>query len=416
MSNRLTTIKARNVVCFILYWTFFSDTLVSELHFPGMIQYLNDLAWIFLLFFIFRRGVFSTFKKNGCRIIPIILVAHLFLCYLSSCLNLVSPFLIIWASRNSLRFFVFYVATVMYFDKLDIEKMFNSFFYLQIISFILTMYQYYILGLKQDSVGGIFGHGNGAALNIFQIMVFIYYLCGFLCKKQPLYKLIIIFITSFLISVFAEEKVFFLYIAISLLGVILISKPSVKTCLILILAFLFVPYGLTMMADTNGFSVSFFSAEKLMEYGNGAYGISRIDPFSQINRLFFHDNIFYNLFGIGFGGAEVCAMADVFNSDFGRQYVHLQYIDFVHQKKFIETGYLGFGTFVLFIVVHSYLAIKTKLRTKSSDYKINYAIIFPIVCIVSCWMSGSLIFNDGYIPFWGLAVEVIALKEHYQCG
>lgn len=407
MDRRLTTINAKSVVYFILYWTIISDVLIAELKFPSSIQYLNDIGWCFLLLFIIRRGFLSRFKSIGAGSIGVSLVVHLLICYISALLNLVNPFLLIWASRNTLRFFVFYIGVILYFDIDDIERLFNVFYYLQLISFGLALYQYFGLGYKQDLLGGIFGHGNGAALNVFQAMIAIYYLCTYLNKKTSIRRIVVILATSIIIAALAEEKAFFVYLLISVVACILLNRPSLKTIIAIVLLMIFVPYGIQILVGIMGDLGAFSSLEALIEYGEGAYGLSRINPFSQINRLFFDNSIFKNLFGIGFGGAELCSVADIFQSDFANKYMHLQYFDFVHQKKFIETGYLGFGSFVLFLLLHTFFSFKIKVRNKINSFGVHYAIVFPIICCVSCWMSGSLIFNDGFIPFFGLASALI---------
>lgn len=182
-------ITPKKIIYFILFWTILSDTLMAEFGFSGSIQYLNDIAWVILLYYIIKRNFIAKFRNYGLRSIAIAIILFIGICYISSILNFVNPLLVLWASRNMLRFYVFFIAAVIYLGRNDVIKIFDFLFIIQIISFIIALYQYFVLGFHMDNLGGIFGHGNGAALNTFQAMIVAYYLCGYLQKNNLYIKL-----------------------------------------------------------------------------------------------------------------------------------------------------------------------------------------------------------------------------------
>lgn len=406
-------ITPKKIVCFILFWTIISDALVAELGMSSSIQYLNDFAWVILLLYIIKNKFWMRLKNQGFSAVLYAIGAYVSICYLSAILNFVDPLLVIWASRNLIRFIVFFLSVVVFLKEDDISKLFDKLYLIQIVSFVIALYQYYILGLHMDTLGGIFGHGNGAALNTFQAMIFAYFLCGYLQKKQPAYKVAIILITSLLIAALAEEKAYFVYLIVVVAGSVILNRPSFKTVVIVTAVLCAVPIGINILATVNdSWNLEVLTnSTRALEYLDTSYGLSRTNPFPQIQSRFFENSLLKEFLGIGFGASENCAASSIFTSDFYNRYAYLQYFDFTHQKKFLETGYLGFGSFLLMIIMCIVTPWKNFRRNKDGDYRVKAFILFGIVAILSCWFSGSMIFNDAYIVYFGLAAGLVVCKE-----
>lgn len=409
-------ITPKKIIYFILFWTILSDTLMAEFGFSGSIQYLNDIAWVILLYYIIKRNFIAKFRNYGLRSIAIAIILFIGICYISSILNFVNPLLVLWASRNMLRFYVFFIAAVIYLDRNDVIKIFDFLFIIQIISFFIALYQYFVLGFHMDNLGGIFGHGNGAALNTFQAMIAAYYLCGYLQKKQPIYKIAVILLTSLIIAALAEEKAFFVYLIVVVAGSVLVSRPSLKTIIVVAAVVIMIPIGINLLASVNAsWNLEVLTnLERALEYMDTSYGLSRTNPFPQIQQLFFGESITKNMFGIGFGGAENCDATPLFTSDFFNQYSYLQYYDFTHQKKFLETGILGFGSYLLLFIDIILICAKNIIKFKANHYCIKAMMIFSVIAMLSCWFSGALIYNDAYIIYFGLAAGMIFCKKNIE--
>ena len=244
-------------------------------------------------------------------------------------------------------------------------------------------------------------------------MIFAYFLCGYLQKKQPAYKVAIILITSLLIAALAEEKAYFVYLIVVVAGSVILNRPSFKTVVIVTAALCAIPIGINILATVNdSWNLEVLTnSTRALEYLDTSYGLSRTNPFPQIQSRFFENSLLKEFLGIGFGASENCAASSIFTSDFYNRYAYLQYFDFTHQKKFLETGYLGFGFFLLMIIMCIVTPWKNFRRNKDGDYRVKAFILFGIVAILSCWFSGSMIFNDAYIVYFGLAAGLVVCKE-----
>lgn len=405
-------LNPRIIIIFVLFWTIVSNALIAELSFPSTIQYLNDIAWIILSFFLIKNNFITKLKNAGLLpVLYVLLITCIF--YLISILyNEVHLPLVAWAIRNSLRFYIYFIACICFLRISDIIMIFDKLFYIQLINFVLGLYQYFILGYYMDNLGGIFGHGNGAALNTFQAMIFIFYLCGYFEKKYTIVRVLIILLTSLIIAALAEEKAFFVYLIIGSIGSILLSKPSWKIILIIISLLFFIPKGILLLGSINeSWNLDVLTNfDTAINYMDKSYELSRLNPYSQINELFFKDDLMKKLFGIGFGNSENCETASFLNSKFYKDYWYFQYYNFTHQKRFLESGILGFGSYVLFFITIFTILLKT-LRKKTNElYIYKFCMIFCVITVLSCMFSGALIFKEAYIIYFGLSTGCVCLK------
>lgn len=413
--NKKLIITPKKIIYGILFFTIIFDTLIAELHFPSNIVYFNDFLWIILFVFLFKNRVLKRLKRRGLQSNIIILGIFTIILFASSIINFVDPLLVIWATRNTFRFYVFYISCIYYLDRDDLNNIFDYFFIVQILNFILAMYQYFLLGLSKDNLGGIFGHGNGMALNTFQAIVYAYFLASYFAKKQPLYKIMIITLSSIIIAALAEEKAYYIYFILVTILVVLFSRVSLKTGLVVIGCALLVPIALNLLEQIAGKgSLDILTnKEALIDYANYSYGLSRINPFIQIKKIFFGNSIIHNLLGLGFGKCEASGF-QIFTSSFYKKFGYLQYMDFTHEKRFLETGYLGFATFLLLFIDNIRSMLVRIIRFRKRDYYVITALVINVIAIVSCWFSCALIVGEAYIIYFGIAIAGIIVKEQYE--
>lgn len=408
-------VTPKKIIYSILFFSIIFDALIAEFHLPTAITYINDILWILLFVLLFKNRAMKRLKKQGLRSNMVILSMFAIVLLLSSLLNLVDPLLVFWAIRNTLRFYVFYVACIYYLDRSDVQYIYDCFFIIQILNFGFALYQYFLLRLSKDNLGGIFGHGNGMALNTYQAIVYAFFLASYFAKKQPLKKVLIIAITSLIIAALAEEKAFYVYFIVITILVVLFSKVSLKTGLIVIGCAICLPVSLSLLEQVAGKASLDILTNKtaMMDYANYSYGLSRINSFVQIKSMFFKDNIIHDLFGLGFGKCESSGF-NIFTSPFYKQFGKLQYMDFTHEKRFLETGYLGFGTFLLLFIDNIRLMLKKIIASRKNDLFAISTLAINVIAIISCWFSCALIVGEAYIIYFGVATAGILVKEKYD--
>lgn len=413
---KIAPIASKRVIYFILIWTIVSDSLIAELGAPHSIEYLNDAAIVFLSFTTFFSRPIFNLNRSG-LFAPFLLIGLFWTTsILSAVFHGVDVPLLFWAIRNLGRFFVFMTACVVFFEYEDVNKIFKYFYYLQIVSFFLALYQYLVLGYHMDDLGGVFGHGNGAALNTFQAMMVGYYLADFLNNKRHLKELLIVIASSFIIAALAEEKAFFIYFVLLGIVVTIFSRPSFRTVLFIFAAALIIPVSINLLASVNeSWNLAVLTnLNKATDYLNNSYGLSRIDPFSQINKLFFNDNFSDVLFGLGLGSAEYCESLPMFTSNIFRIYNSLQYFGFTHQMLYIQVGAVGFIAFIGWIAALAVLSFRRYLSSKRRTFEYLFCAGFCLVAIVSCWFANAVIFKDAFLIYFAFSVYGILKKGDFS--
>lgn len=402
-------IHPKHLIFLILLISVFSEIFIDELGLPSYIVYINDLAMCLLIVWMFVDCLYH----KGFRIdkgISTFILIFVLITAISTILNYTSILLTLWGYRTLLRGIVFFLAAVVYISPRDLLKIYNVAFYVQILNFVLALYQYFILGLYQDRLGGIFGHGNGALLNPFHAILVAFYLSRYLFKKKGIFRLLFIIITSLIIAALAEEKAYFVYLIVVVFVVVFLYKPSLKSIALVLLCGVTLYLTMVLMGSVNeGFGLDFISnPQGMIDYANNAYGISRLDPYSYINERFFKDDWLKYLFGYGVGNCNYSGTFAFFTSSFYRLYNSVNYMWFTHSFVLLETGYLGL---ISFASIFLYLLIYAFRRRKEAGYVANFEIAITLVVLLSIMFASSLIMNGAYFIYFALASIYVVQKQ-----
>lgn len=406
-------VNAKCFIYIILLVTLFMGTLSDDLGLPQNIRYLNDIfVLILFLLIIFQRAFLKQVKRAQLNGILITMLIFSIVNFISIFINLVPLNLVLWAIRNTYRFFVFYWACVFFLDKTDLEKIINFLYYLQWINVVLVIYQFFVLGLSQDNLGGLFGHGGNAGLLIYNTLLLSYALSKYTARQYSLFKFLFVFISTSLTSVLAEIRVFFIIVLIIILINLIITRQNFKKVVVYIGAVVLFFIGVDIYS--NLFPYVDLSFEALFKEGTstgGGYNLSRLNAFSEINNLFFHDNIVKNALGLGFGNCEYSSL-DFFVSSFFKNYGFLNYRWFAHQWIFLETGYAGilsYASIIFSVLIHGLKCLKRSAQYDKSWYEI--CIIMGAVCLVSLFYNSLLKADFAYIAFFSLSISGIISKD-----
>ena len=408
-------VRVKEIIYIILLLTLIMGTLNDELGISSEIRYFNDVLIFILMIFIFWQGKFIR-KVNWLRMKNIFIAMIIFtiINLFTVILNLVPLNLVVWAIRNTYRFFVFFWACILYLEKSDLKKIFEIMYKLQWLNLVLILYQFFALGLKQDYLGGIFGHGANAALLIYSILLLAYAIPKYIAKEYSLFRILFILITTSLMSVLAEIRIFFVLVVVIVITNFLLNKNFFKNITIILGIVVLFLFAVSMYKTL--FPYVSLSIEAFIKEGNstgGGYNISRLNAFSDINTIFFRDDIIKNLFGYGFGNCEYSSVS-LFCSKFYDLYGHYNYRWFTSQWIFLETGYAGILSYIFILIYNFIYSFKCYKILKSN--KINSSFVLcclnmTIICIISVFYNSLLKADYGYIAFFSLSISGIIFKE-----
>lgn len=410
----------KKLIYFQLIYVLCVNSVISMFGVPSSAMYLTDVVNLILLFYIcYSRKIQRNIKlaKASYLIVELALLAVTLL--FGIIINLVKPSLVVWAIRNNFRFFAFFFVCLCILDSTDVEKMFSIMCRLQILNFVLSLYQFFALGKSQDYLGGIFGINQGcnAYSNTFFCLLTSYAVCNYIYKKMNLKKTLAILFSCLILAALAELKVFFIEFALIIMLGVLFSNPNKKTISIMLISILMAGVGLKVFETVFPSAYQdLVNISRLVQYSTTeiwGYKISRIGAFQQINSIFFKNSVLLNLFGYGLGNCEYSAF-DFFSSEFHRLYGGYHYRWFAHQHWFLEGGYLGFGLVILFFFMLWIWGARNKRKLDNHQEYGLFIQIFSILTIISLWYNNAIKVEIAYITMFALAAPLVFMREKMQ--
>ncbi len=393
----------------ILFFTIVMETLIV-FGLPEYIRYINDLLLISVLVTL-KHDIFGVFRRASASAYLAMALAFALVCFFSGLLGAVSPLLMLWAFRNTFRGIVYVLCVVYYLRIEDIKRMFGALFWLQIANLMLALYQFFVLHNNMDGVGGIFGMGNGAGVNAFNVLVCSYFFASYLNHECSIVRPLVSIACAFVIAGVAEEKMSYLALTLVIVMSIFQMRFTLRKAVVVVLGIAAVMGGYTILQQLYPDMFTIMSnVADLKDYltgtVEGGYELPRLGSFAVISEMFFYGNPVRELLGIGFGGAETSSF-DFLSSTFYDIFGYLHYRWFTHQWVFIETGWIGFTSLLLIFVV-SLVCYHFGRRRGADTVLLLVGICMALYCVMSLWYNATLKIDMSYIAYFGIAVGFVA--------
>lgn len=409
---------AFKIIYFQIIYVMLSGLLI-DLGLPTSIRYLTDVVNLLLVVCVLLQKDKKAIAKNK---VPIAVMAAWYLFMVAStCFRDFSVLRIAWASRNWARFFVFFIACVLFLHKKEIERLYKWFFGIYVFDCFLIGFEFAVLGLKQDNLGGIFGSmmgGNGQT-NIFLCIMLIVGLCGYFEKKLNKNMTFFVLLSSMVIAALEELKVYFYeYILMAVLICMIYGlkrksnrQQQMKVIAVAIIGWLIGAVILAILFPTH-----FKVIVGMVDYwtyeakASTVYKISRIKFIPQINELFFKDSPILNLIGYGFGNCEYSKF-DFLTSPFYREHGEMNYLYFSQQALFLEGGLIGLGLFVAIFVVMTVQHLKKLIVSKTINQYVVLGFVFGLITMSNIFYNNAIRTEISYLSYFWLAVAYIMADE-----
>ncbi len=400
----------------IIFLPFIWGTIFDLLHFPSAFKYSADVAWVLLLVLMTLHRKIMIHKTTY----PILIVVLSFLvyCIIVHIFHFQSPFYLLWGFRNNFRFYVFFFAVAKFLKQSDAEKVLKFLNGLFWVNAVVVLIQYFLLGYKQDFLGGVFGvqSGSNASTIIFLTIVlsysFIRYFNGIestlLCYTKSIIALII--------STLAELKVFFVIFVMIVFLCAVMAKFTWKKVLILLLAPILVVIFSQILTMLFGFE-DFLKLEKLwqlatQEHYSSEKTVNRLSAIPTLAKSIvvnFEDR----LFGLGLGNCDTSAFA-ICNTPFYQTYGFLRYTFFSGAFLFLEVGYIGLLLFVAILFLCFYLTVKRMRSGEGDKLFCQLAIVMSALAVILIFYNASLRAESGYMVYFILALPFLANKRNIK--
>jgi len=407
--------KSEWAVLFILFMPFLFPLLTESLRIPDMITYSVDIVWVGLLISMLnRKRHYITLPIKKLLIICGIFFAFTLVGFL---LNFQSVFYYLWGLRNNARFFVYFFACVLFVKHESVEHYLNFFDKVFWINSSVMLFQFFVMDIKQDYLGGVFGTSKGCNgyTNILFIIVTTKSILYCLNNKEQLWRCLLKCAVAVVLAAFAELKAFYIEFVVIVAMAMCFTKSSYKKVWISIGSVVGIVVGVQLVALLFPIFAEWFSFERIWDTLTNSRGYTSKNDMNRLTVVSiamerFLPAIHDKLFGLGLGNCDYAGF-DFLITPFYRAFNGLNYTWFSSAMLILETGIVGMGLYICFFV---YLFLSSwKMRHSSHKNAIHCQL--SMICAVMCGflfiLNASLRVESGFMMFFVLSLPFI-MKEN----
>ncbi len=378
---------------------------------PDFITYSIDVAWVSLLVSMLnKKRHFITPPVKKLLILCGIFFAFTLIGFL---FNLQSVFYYLWGLRNNIRFFVYFFACVFFLRENSIEyylKFLDVAFW---INTPITFFQFFVLDIQQDYLGGIFGTSKGCNgyTNILLIIVTSKAILYCLNNKESLLRCLLKCSTAILLAALAELKAFYIEFVVIVVLAMCFTKTSYRKFWISIGAVVGVLIGIRIIEFIFPVFTDWFSLERIWDTLTNEKGYTSHNDMNRLTAISialerFLPGWHHKLFGLGLGNCDYAGF-DFLVTPFYKAYGGLNYMWFSSAFLILETGLVGMGMYIYFFVQ---LFLSTWKMSKDRHQNIVYcqiSMISAVMCGFLFILNASLRVESGFMMFFILALPFV---------
>lgn len=404
-------IKSKYIIWLMLFIVAVGG-IVNSIIKSNYIYYMVDALNIFLIFFCLDK--LGRFRKIKYSKIVLIIVSLLFIeACAGAIINFVPTKLVLWGIRTEFRFFAFFLICIIVLKTKDIMQILDMACKFYWINFCFIMFQYFILKLKGDYLGGLFGTEkgcNGSSI-IFLNLIIAYIVAQYIYKKITLLHAIPYVFTYFIITALSETKGNFIFFIFIIIAEVIVCKKNIRTIITIVLTIGALICGyfiiIKVFPESKDILLSFTNAN---EYMDASYLGKK--TFTR-NALYSTSNIFLNsnlkkVLGLGIGA---CETSKFFVSDFYMKYGDMNYRQYSAAIVVLQNGYLGTILYFSFFASVIYMAFKYMKKLDVENKIVCVTAIGYIIFLVIDNIYASLFIDAGYIGWLVMAMPLIIAKD-----
>ena len=401
---------------FVFWMPFFFAPLMEWLHIPSFIKYSVDFANLLLLALLCSKRI----RKVHINIRFMLLWVSLFVIYtfLRYLFDFQSILYYIWGARNNFRFYIFFFACTFFLDDWNLERIFQLLDKVFYVHVVVAIFQFLVLGYKQDNLGGIFGTRSGCNgwLNIFQVIIVAIAILQYLDKEINIGECAIKCILCLMIAALAELKFFFVEFIIIVCVELLVTNFSWKKLWIILGALVAIPiFAMVLISLFPGWAQS-MTLRGLLEIATSDKGytssgdVNRMTFISYCNRNLMQSRI-QHIFGYGLGNCDYADGIAFLTTPFYRRFSVTHYTWLISAVVYLENGYIGLVFYFGFFVITFFQAWRIKHNPEANVFYCQLAQVVSVMCIFIAIYNSSLRVESGYMLYFILATPFVKIMN-----
>lgn len=391
-------LRPKRLVYVLVVYSFVVKYLVDDLGVPGVANYLCDGLLILSLVLALLRGKDSL---RSALLVPVG-VALLFFwvaATLSAVLNGTSLVLYVWAIRNTFRLFGIVYCCVRLLDRADVLTLVHVIVLFFVVNLVVCSYQYFVLGLGQDNVNGIFGTGSGgnAMTNLCLYTVTAFALFAYTSRRTPVFAPLGAIAACCYIASIAEIKVYFVELVLLMAVLVLVERHSFKTLAIVAACAVALLVGTQLLVYFNPGFADYFTLESIIEssseggYSN-ANNLNRLTAVSTLDGMFMGSGLEKAL-GLGFGAGQY---TQYFQSPLYALWGEtLNWNWFTDASVFLETGYVGLAFYAVTYMVLTIQSVRAAHLAGGEGWVCRSSAAVSVLCLLLIVYNCTLTVDPG---------------------
>lgn len=404
------------LVWLLVFAPFMLGTLFDFLPIPSLVKYVIDVAWVMLVFIAALNIYYQRIKiYSQLKTLSLFILAFLLYTLIIYIFNFQSPFYYLMGVRNNFRFYFAFISFVIFLEEDDISNYLKWYDALFWVNAVVMLFQYFVLGYKQDYLGGLFGTQSGCNgyVNIFFVIICAKSIVYYLGKKENIWYMLLKCGTAMLLATFSELKFFFIEFVVLIMVAVIFSGNSVRKILVVIGGILAVVLFINLLYILFPYFSELNNLAMLIEHQSEGYSgagtIGRLNSIKIISDTFF-DTPFKKLTGLGLGNCDTSTV-DFLNTPFYKEHGYLRYFWFSTAHVTLETGYIGFAFFAgFFALIFVLMVIALKKGTVDKNL-CRLTLVVSVGAILIVIYNSSLRTEAAYMIYFILSLPFAAMKN-----
>lgn len=397
-----------------IFLSFITLCLAQTFNAPSLIYFLIDVPIVIMI-----TKKLRTLLKVICWNYILMITLTLFVIFITLIVGIIVnevPFgNAIYGIYKYFRGFLFFYCTLAFSDKKSIGKTISMIKIVFILNLFLTFFQFFILGINQDLLGGIFGMvvGVNQYTNLFFVIISVFCIEKILnhdSEKKELHLIYIVCGIMLMVSALAEIKYFFAeFIILFLIGYFLLPKNRKSVLAIFMIVLCVLGCYKILIQNFPEFSNlvtqlkigGFTKLADLQRHYSTDYDIGRAVIFSYSNRYLLPKSI-NQIFGMGIGNVT---SSNIVNNSFWIKNQDTHYDQFYTAYLYNEQGIVGFVLYCLIYIELLVLGIRALMNINTKKYGVML-ILLVVGCVMIFAYNMAIYSQLTFIIYWALAILV----------
>lgn len=319
--------------------------------------------------------------------------------------------------NNNGRFFIFFFGCILFLKTEQREKIMKLWDVLFWVNFLLTLYQFFVLGIKWDFLGGIFGTqvGCNAYTNVFFTVSITFSILLYMNQREKAWVCLARCAAALIVTALAELKMFVLEFAGILVLAVLLTKFSRRKLYLIIGGAVGALACIKLMVTIFPWWAGWFSLGNIWETATSTLGYNGIGDWNRLTAIpiAWNEHLLtwpQKLFGLGLGNCDFSPIAGMTSPFYDANWTNNYYV-FSSGMIMLETGLIGTIAYVGFFLLVFFAANSLLRSGKGDEVYCQLTEVLALMSLVLYVYNCTLRTEVGYMLYFALALAFMGKKK-----